>query len=221
MAGDCDFAIELGEGTPEILLGRSRTEVLRIVGEALTNARRHANAHKIRLRTWLSNGRLFLEISDDGCGFDYDRADGDAGAGLVGLRERADLIDATLTVTSSPGSGTRIEIGVPLRDESEEPQRIRVLLVEDRRSLELLRFAGERRERDLGERDLAAQLTAREREVLQGLADGLDSQALAERLHISVRTERNHVANILGKLGVHSRLQALVAAVRLGVVSIR
>jgi DNA-binding CsgD family transcriptional regulator len=72
-----------------------------------------------------------------------------------------------------------------------------------------------------GDRDRAAQITAREREVLQGLAEGLDSQSIADRLHISARTERNHVANILAKLGVHSRLQALVAAVRLGLVSIR
>jgi DNA-binding NarL/FixJ family response regulator len=66
-----------------------------------------------------------------------------------------------------------------------------------------------------------ALLTSREREVLQAMADGLDSQGIADRLCISLRTERNHVANILAKLGVHSRLQALVLVLRHGVVQIR
>jgi hypothetical protein len=56
---------------------------------------------------------------------------------------------------------------------------------------------------------------------LQALAEGLDSQGVADRLHISVRTERNHVASILTKLGVHSRLQALVFVLRAGAVEIK
>jgi DNA-binding NarL/FixJ family response regulator len=56
--------------------------------------------------------------------------------------------------------------------------------------------------------------------VLQALAEGLDSKEVAERLHISVKTEANHVTSILNKLGVHSRLQALVSAIRHGLVEI-
>jgi DNA-binding NarL/FixJ family response regulator len=87
--------------------------------------------------------------------------------------------------------------------------------------LELLRYASHEREREYQDRQAIAQLTPREREVLQALAGGLDSQAIADRLHISLRTERNHAANILAKLGVHSQLQALVFALRYGVVEIR
>jgi two-component system nitrate/nitrite response regulator NarL len=61
----------------------------------------------------------------------------------------------------------------------------------------------------------------REKEVLQALAEGLDSKQIAQRLHISVETERNHMQSILAKLEVHSRLHALVFALRHGVVSIR
>jgi DNA-binding NarL/FixJ family response regulator len=61
----------------------------------------------------------------------------------------------------------------------------------------------------------------RETEVLQAMAEGLDGQQVATRLAISPVTERNHVANILAKLGVHSRLQALVFALRHGVVKVR
>jgi DNA-binding NarL/FixJ family response regulator len=87
--------------------------------------------------------------------------------------------------------------------------------------VELLRFAERHGQQEHDDRAAIAELTPREREVLQALADGLDSQAIAERLHISVRTEQNHVANILAKLGVHSRLQATVFVLRYGVVEIR
>jgi DNA-binding NarL/FixJ family response regulator len=56
--------------------------------------------------------------------------------------------------------------------------------------------------------------------VLQLLAEGLDSEGIAERLHISLRTKCNHMASILSKLGVHSQLQALVFALRHGAVEI-
>lgn len=84
----------------------------------------------------------------------------------------------------------------------------------------LLRFAGSRREEEYEARRKIESLTPREKEVLQALADGLDSKEVAERLHISLRTERNHVSSILAKLGVHSQLQALVFALRHGVVEI-
>jgi DNA-binding NarL/FixJ family response regulator len=85
---------------------------------------------------------------------------------------------------------------------------------------QLRRLAAHERDRDrLGEQAIA-QLTPREREVLELLAEGLDSQMMADRLHISLRTQRNHMNNILAKLGVHSRLQALVFAARHGLVTI-
>jgi PAS domain S-box-containing protein len=61
-----------------------------------------------------------------------------------------------------------------------------------------------------------ARLTRREREVLQLLADGADTKEIAERLTLSSTTVRNHVQNILDKLGVHSRLEAAVLFVRYG-----
>ena len=86
--------------------------------------------------------------------------------------------------------------------------------------VELLRFASARKDEEHEARQAIARLTPREREILQLLAEGLDSHGIAERLYISLRTERNHMTSILAKLGAHSRLQALVFAVRHGVVSI-
>jgi DNA-binding NarL/FixJ family response regulator len=86
--------------------------------------------------------------------------------------------------------------------------------------VDLLRYAGERQQEEHEARQALERLTPRELEVLQALADGLDSQAVADRLFITLRTERNHVANILAKLGVHSQLQALVFALKYGVVKV-
>jgi RNA polymerase sigma factor (sigma-70 family) len=86
--------------------------------------------------------------------------------------------------------------------------------------VELLRFAERTREQENDARQAIEKLTPREREVLQALAEGLDNQGVAERLHLSPRTVRNHMSSILTKLGVHSQLQALVFAVRHGVIEI-
>ncbi len=87
--------------------------------------------------------------------------------------------------------------------------------------VELLRYAGSERRQEYEARQAIEKLTPREREVLQALAEGLDSEGVAQKLHISLRTERNHMSSILAKLGVHSQLQALVFTVRHGVVEIR
>jgi DNA-binding NarL/FixJ family response regulator len=86
--------------------------------------------------------------------------------------------------------------------------------------VELLRIAGRRREQDRSAQVVISRLTRREREVLQALADGLNDREIAERLHISTETVRTHMVNILRKLGVDSRLQALVFAARHGIVKI-
>ncbi|MFN0090878.1 MAG: response regulator [Acidimicrobiales bacterium] len=63
-----------------------------------------------------------------------------------------------------------------------------------------------------------AGLTAREREILSAMAAGLSNQAIAERFFLSIHTVRNHVANVLAKLGAHSRLEAVASATREGII---
>jgi DNA-binding NarL/FixJ family response regulator len=75
-----------------------------------------------------------------------------------------------------------------------------------------------RRERETGRS--YEQLTVRELEVLQALADGLSDRDIAERFSVGTATVRTHVTNILAKLDASSRLQALVTGIRLGIVSI-
>jgi PAS domain S-box-containing protein len=62
--------------------------------------------------------------------------------------------------------------------------------------------------------DATGELTRRELEVLRLLASGANTRAMAERLHVSPATVRNHVQNIFTKLGVHSRLEAAAYATR-------
>lgn len=94
-------------------------------------------------------------------------------------------------------------------------------LLAPREIVQMLRVVNQQREQDRDAQRALANLTGREREVLEVLAEGLNDKEIAQRLHISVETARNHMARILSKLGVESRLQVLVFAVRHGAVKIK
>ena len=76
----------------------------------------------------------------------------------------------------------------------------------------------EQRRRDDQRSGLAERLTARELEILELMAQGLDTRALADRLVVSPTTVRTHVQSVLAKLEVHSRLEAVARAVELGIL---
>jgi DNA-binding NarL/FixJ family response regulator len=63
-------------------------------------------------------------------------------------------------------------------------------------------------------------LTPREVDVLQAAADGLTDREIGRRLHVGARTIGSHLANVNRKLGTHSRLQAVLVAVRAGAVKL-
>jgi signal transduction histidine kinase len=90
---------------------RAQAEVLRIVQEALTNVRKHADATVVRVDLE-SGADLTITIADNGRGFQPDVATG--GFGLESMRQRAELIGARLTVSSEPRDGTRVELVVPV-----------------------------------------------------------------------------------------------------------
>lgn len=86
-------------------------ELWRIAQEALTNVERHARATEAWITWVISTDRAWLEIRDDGVGFDR-RDVRKESFGLTGMRERADAIGAHLTVDGDPGSGTRVLVEV-------------------------------------------------------------------------------------------------------------
>jgi DNA-binding NarL/FixJ family response regulator len=94
------------------------------------------------------------------------------------------------------------------------------ILISPREAVDLMRLVRQQREAERTAQHLITQLTPRERELLQLLAEGLNDAAMAERLGISPKTVRNHMVNLLDKLGVHSRLQALVLAAHYGLVTL-
>jgi DNA-binding NarL/FixJ family response regulator len=93
-------------------------------------------------------------------------------------------------------------------------------LVDPAELVEILREARRYRQQKRESEELKQRLTPREREVLQALADGKSNREIADALFISVETQRTHMVNILNKLGAHSQLQALVVAVRNGIVTV-
>ncbi len=95
--------------------------VYRVAQEALSNAARHSDADRIDVRLRRSGPGVELEVADDGRGFAFEESE--RGLGIGGMRERALLVGAELTIESRPGQGTtvRLEVGRTLSDGHEEP----------------------------------------------------------------------------------------------------
>jgi signal transduction histidine kinase len=95
-----------------------QTVVLRVLQEALQNARKHAAASSISVATRIEDDDWVLEVRDDGRGFDVGAvaARGRRNFGLQFMRERAELIGARLDVRSRPDEGTVVRLAIPMGD---------------------------------------------------------------------------------------------------------
>jgi two-component system sensor histidine kinase UhpB len=103
------------EGAPESITEDQQTVIYRVVQEALSNTAQHSGATFVafELRIFPSHG-VELRVRDNGVGFDAGAGSpSDEGIGLSGMAERARLVGGELTVTSSPGSGTRVRLYIP------------------------------------------------------------------------------------------------------------
>jgi signal transduction histidine kinase len=89
-----------------------RTCIYRVVQEALTNCARHARASYITIELSESPGAIELTIRDNGVGFVKGTQGG--GLGLVGIDERVRDLAGTVTIWSTPGAGTRLDIAIPV-----------------------------------------------------------------------------------------------------------
>ncbi len=108
---DVQVETRLGE---ERLPAELETALYRIVQEALTNALKHAQARRVSVVVTRKNALVSVVIEDDGQGFRPELGLA-GGLGLLGMRERVELLDGTLVVDSRPGSGTTIVVELPLR----------------------------------------------------------------------------------------------------------
>ncbi|MBW3563658.1 MAG: PAS domain-containing sensor histidine kinase [Acidobacteria bacterium] len=99
----------------EITVGRGYDIMLyRIVQEALTNVVKHAAATRAEVRLRLSDHHVVAEIRDDGRGIRPEEMDATGSLGLVGMRERADILGGDLAIEPFAGKGTIVRVKVPL-----------------------------------------------------------------------------------------------------------
>ena len=191
-----------------------------VVGQAgtLAEARRFLNG---------SRGETDVAVCDlalpDGDGFDLIEELAANGGKVITLVLSASLEPARFARAVEAGASGVLHKAAAIGDIVEAVKRLRAgeALLSPDEVIEMLRMVSRQRQEQLEAQRAIDRLTRREREVLQALAEGLDSKDIAEKLHITVETERTHMVNILNKLGVHSRLQALVFAARNGLVEIR
>jgi PAS domain S-box-containing protein len=95
----------------DLLTDEQALHLYRIVQEALANVARHGHARRVSVRLARLGARVTASVNDDGVGFDP-QAGRVGGLGLVTMRERAELIGATLTIRSRRGHGTEIRVGL-------------------------------------------------------------------------------------------------------------
>lgn len=100
-------------GHPEEVPAEIQTQLIRIIQEALNNIRKHSRAQNVWLRSSLSAGDWWLEIRDDGAGFTPEDVPTASRYGLLGMRERADLIGADFQIVSQQQQGTQIRLRFP------------------------------------------------------------------------------------------------------------
>lgn len=103
-------------GKPRALAPEAEDTIFRVGQEATLNAVKHASAKKISVKLAYKSRQVALSVSDDGRGFRVDQAfRAYAGRwGLLGMRERAERIGATLEIRSAPGRGTKVGLTVPI-----------------------------------------------------------------------------------------------------------
>lgn len=109
------MACELHAAQDQVDLDEARGVVLfRILQESLTNITRYAQASRVDVSLGLRDGQLWLEVRDNGQGFDLTAARQKKSYGLLGMQERAIALGGQVEIDSAPGQGTRISVTIPL-----------------------------------------------------------------------------------------------------------
>jgi PAS domain S-box-containing protein len=110
--GRYELELVVEDDFPARLPNKTGQELTRLVQEALTNVRRHAEADHVRVELGLDGGLAYVEVSDDGCGFDSGIAT--TGMGRQSMRHRALELGGEFSVESAPGEGTRVRFSIPV-----------------------------------------------------------------------------------------------------------
>jgi signal transduction histidine kinase len=89
------------------------TAIFRIFQETLTNMTRHAQATQVDVKLGRENGRIVLEVRDNGCGIAEEQLSTVRSLGILGMRERAVLLGGELTISGAPQKGTTLKVLIP------------------------------------------------------------------------------------------------------------
>ena len=118
---DCKFSVV---GTPFRLPSSMEIAVYRVVQETLSNVRKHAQASTVNLRLHFQENRLLVEIRDNGKGFDLNQTLDSAirvgHMGLLGMKQRAEMLGGNVNIKTSEGVGTAITFSIPVLPQREE-----------------------------------------------------------------------------------------------------
>lgn len=173
-----------------------------------------------------------LEMLDgiDVAVFDLDLPDGNGASLIQELHDRNRRAEALVLTASTrqidharaveAGAAGLVHKSTPLNEIVDAVKRVAAgeTLITRRELIELVQLAGKHREEEQAIRQTIERLTPRERDVLIALGEGLTDREIAERLYISKDTVHTHMVNMMGKLDVESRMQALIFAIRSGLV---
>ncbi len=121
-----------------LLAASIETAIFRIVQEGLSNARKYAQTERLRVSVQSKNGVIIAEVQDYGVGFNIDQLPADTQSlGLLGMRERAELIGGTFNIRSVVGEGTTLTLSLPQQSDAPQPpiaipnDTIHVYIVDD------------------------------------------------------------------------------------------
>ena len=183
---------------PDQLSVEYTSNIYHVVREALTNVGKHANATAINVCMFSFEDHLHISISDDGIGMKKQSTVANMNSGyqqgLIGMWERIALLNGQLTIESSQGRGTRVDVDIPL--------------------------VGLLGKQNTDKRQNNDGLTAREMEMLVLIARGMLAKEIARALAISEKTVRNHISTIYRKLNIYDRSQLVIYAMRKGLIDI-
>ena len=107
---DLTFAVT---GQERRLKPEIETTLFRIGQEAISNIARHAEANSVSITLEFAESRVCLAVEDNGQGFNFNESP-NGGFGLLGMKERATLLDGTFAIDSQPGNGTRLAVTIPI-----------------------------------------------------------------------------------------------------------
>ena len=107
--------VQLAQGTlPDHLDSHVSLSLYRVVQEALHNVEKHSHAHHVEIQLNAKAGSLHLHIADDGSGFASEEVT-QIGLGMANMKERVVAIGGTISISSTPMKGTRIDVSVPFK----------------------------------------------------------------------------------------------------------